>query len=193
MGIQKLYNNWLAFMDKYIIKGKWLDDLNEDLQGSDRSCAVLAGAIMDDLLKTLLQRYLLVPANKKDDKLLGHSGPIDSFSARIELARRLNLISEHTRKALDWVRDIRNQAAHQTDFRFDSDSNKDKVANIVSSLKPYTQVDELLKKPYEGVKGNFVAMTILMAVGLNIEIGEIGMTTFRPVDAIAFSTISNKS
>ena len=179
-------------MDEYITKGKWLDDLNEDLQGSDRSCAVLAGAILDDFLKTLLQRYLLVPANKKDDKLLGPSGPIDSFSARIELAHRLNLISAQTRKALDWVRDIRNQAAHQMDFRFDSDSNKDKVANIVSILK-LTQVDELLKKPYEGVKGNFVAMTILMAAGLNVEIGEIGMTTFRPVDAITFSTISDKS
>jgi len=177
----------------YEIKGKWLDDLNEDLQGSDRSCAVLAGAILDDLLKTLLQRYLLPPVNSSDDRLLSRSGPIDSFYARIELASRLNLISEHTRKALDWVRDIRNDAAHKTDFTFDSESNNHRVANIVSILEIDTRAAEFLKKPYEGVKGNFIAAIILMVACLQIEIGEIGMTKFRPIDAMAKLTIKDQS
>lgn len=175
------------------IKGKWLDNLNEDLLGSDRSCAVLAGAILDDLLKSLLQRYLLPPAKKKDDRLLGRSGFIDSFSARIELAHRLNLIKEHMRKALDWVRDIRNEAAHETDFTFDSDSKKDRVTNIVSILKLENKADALLKKPYEGVKGNFVAATILMVACLQIEIEEIRMTEFRPIDPMANFKIEDQS
>jgi mannitol operon repressor len=103
----------------HTIGGKWLDDLNRDLTGSERSCAVLAGAILDDRLKTLLENYLLAP-EQREDKLLGRSGSLGSFAARIELACRLNLISRKTRKALDWIRDIRNDASHETLFTFDT-------------------------------------------------------------------------
>ena len=88
-------------MNSYTIGGKWLDDLNADLTGSDRACAVLAGAVVDDRLKTLLQKYLLPSRVENEDKLLGRSSPLESFSSRIELARRLNLVSEETRKSLD--------------------------------------------------------------------------------------------
>lgn len=82
--------------DKYTIGGKWLQDLNDDLEGSDRACAVLAGAVVDDHLKTLLEKYL-IPPDTNNDKLLGRSSPIDSFAARIELARRLNLMIIQTK------------------------------------------------------------------------------------------------
>ena len=39
----------------HTIGGKWLDDLNQDLSGSERSCAVLAGAILDDRTSQSLQ------------------------------------------------------------------------------------------------------------------------------------------
>jgi hypothetical protein len=134
-------------MDSYTIGGKWLADLNADLSGSDRSCAVLSGAILDDRLKALLQKYLLSARNKRGDELLGRSGPIESFSSRIELARRLNLMSEESRKSLDWVREIRNDAAHNVDFNFDDNSVRDKVANILSVLSLRKRAPTLLNAP----------------------------------------------
>ena len=122
-------------MKAHTIGGKWLSDLNVDLDGSDRSCAVLAGAVLDDKVKLLLKAYLLPPLKQAEDRLFGRFGALESFSSRIELSRRLNLITENTRKALDWVREVRNAAAHNSVFAFNDSSNKDRVANIVKALE----------------------------------------------------------
>jgi Domain of unknown function (DUF4145) len=172
-------------MDSYTIGGKWLADLNADLSGSDRSCAVLAGAILDDRLNALLQNYLLPARNKNDDKLLGRSGSIESFSSRIELARRLNLITEESRKSLDWVREIRNDAAHKVDFNFDDSSVRDKVANTLRVLLLKERAPALLNAPYNTHKGQFVAAVVMLVAGLEIEIGETHRTTHVITDALS--------
>lgn len=176
--------------DEYTIGGKWLEDLNNDLEGSDRSCAVLAGAVVDDYLKTPLMKYLISPDNN-NDKLLGRFAPIDSFAARIELARRLNLISADMRKALDWVRDIRNKAAHRTNFEFDNNSNKDIVTNIITLLDLENKVPDIFIKPYDGTKGNFVGAVVMLIACLNIETCEIKQTTFSPINAIGNIRVNN--
>lgn len=176
-------------MNTYKIGGQWLKDLNSDLKGSDRSCAVLAGAILDERLKLLLQTYLLPVKNGDDDKLLGRSRPIDSFSARIELSQRLYLISNDTRRSLDWIRDIRNEAAHDTDFDFNKSSVKDKIANIIRVLALKEKSPTLLTASYDSHKGNFVAAIIMLTACLDIEIGETHRTTHTPTDAFKNATL----
>jgi len=172
-------------MNAYTIGGKWLDDLNADLSGSDRACAVLGGSVMDDRVRTLLQKYLLPPRSENEDKLLGRSSPLESFSSRIELARRLNLITEETRKSLDWIRDIRNDAAHKTDFSFGNNSVRDRISNILLVMQLQEKASALLRPPYDSPKGQFVAAVVVLVACLDIEIGETGQTRHTPTNAIA--------
>ncbi len=103
-------------MEPLTIGGPWLNQLNTELNASDRACAELAGAILDDRLLLLLKKFLLPVVHKGEDKLLGRGAPLESFAARIELARRLNLVAAEVSKSLDWARDIRNDAAHRERF-----------------------------------------------------------------------------
>ncbi|MBI4844333.1 MAG: DUF4145 domain-containing protein [Nitrospirae bacterium] len=176
--------------NSYRIEGQWLNDLEADFSGSDRACAVLGGAIADDYVKMLLKKYLLPPQEKKKDKLLDRSSPLESFASRIELARRLNLITKETRKSLDWVRDIRNDAAHETDFSFSNDSAKDRVSNILQAMKLKEKKCPLLLSPYDTPKGQFIAAVIMLVACLNIEIGETTQTQHEPTDAISNASFS---
>jgi hypothetical protein len=170
--------------------GQWLRDLNSDLEGSDRACAVLAGAILDDRLRLLLQAYLRPPKSKKTDRLLGRGGALESFAACIELSRRLNLIDEITRTSLNWVRDIRNDAAHKADFSFVDASVKAKVANILTALNLKVRAPFLLTKPYDTAKGNFVAGVVILVLGLETETKDTKRTSYIPnydIGSVTFS------
>lgn len=166
------------------IGGQWLDDLNTDLEGSERSCAVLAGAILDDRLLALIEAYLVPPKSSSEDRLLGRSGPLEPFASRIELARRLNLISDETRKALDWVRDIRNEASHKVVFSFDDDAISQRVRNIVDVLKLRENAAVLLNPPYDDIRGNFGAAVVTLVTCLQVEAAETVQTSHIPVDAM---------
>lgn len=169
----------------YNVAGKWIHDLVSDFVGSDRACAVLAGAVLDDKLKSLLLGYLLPPSNRKDDRLLGRNGSINSFSARIQLAHRLGLVSEEVREALDWLRDVRNDAAHQQDFHFDQNENKDRIKNIADTLRTQQRLPAKLLAEYGATaKGSFVASVSLLVLVLELEIGESGQTRQKPYNLL---------
>ena len=172
-------------MGPYTIGGKWLDDLNADLTGSDRSCAVLAGAILDDRLLRLLQAYLLPPAKSSEDRLFGRGRPLDTFAARIELARRLNLVEPFVAKALDYIRDIRNLAAHKPDFAFNQDEVASKVCNVIEKLRLRERASDMLRKPYTGTKGEFLVAVTLLVAHIEIETGETKLTEHKPTSALS--------
>lgn len=172
-------------MDSHKIGGKWLDDLNAELSGSDRACSVLAGAILDDLLVRLLKAFLLPPNNDHDDKLLGRARPLDSFAARTELARRLNLIEVSAAKSLDHVRDIRNLAAHKQDFSFVQDVVISKVSNIIAQLQLSDSVKGMRRAPYTGAKGEFVLSVVFLVAHLEIEIAEMAHSRHVPTSSIS--------
>jgi len=177
-------------MNNLEIGGKWLTDLNADLRGSDRSCAVLAGAVLDEKVCSLLHAYLLPPEKKNEDRLLGRSGALESFSSRIELSRRLNLITESTRKALNWVREIRNAASHNQNFSFSEQATGKFVENIVDVLALKKRAPDMFRVPYEGAKGEFVVAVVVLMSGLQVEINETKLTLHKPSDAVNTATFS---
>lgn len=78
---------------------------------SDRACALMAAAFLDDQLKELLS------ANFVDDKsvrnrLLDQRGPLATFSSRIDMAYALGLIGKKALYDLNILRKIRNEFAH---------------------------------------------------------------------------------
>ena len=180
-------------MKKDAFKYQWINDLNLELEGSDRSCVILAGAILDERLKLLIQKYLLPSSDKKHDKLLGRSAPLESFSSRIELASRLNLIGENHRKSLSWVRDIRNAAAHKESFSLENNSYKDKINNLISENRIEQQAPSLLKEPYHGTKGNFIAIVLMMVMTLECEEKETKQTEHKSIDLLSDLNVSEKN
>lgn len=164
------------------IGGKWLDDLNEELTGSDRSCAILAAAVLDERLATLLRARFCPPVGK-EDKLLGRGGAIESFSSRIEVGYRIGLLSESIRKALDWLRDIRNDAAHRTEFTFSADAVRARVENVVVALELRSRCPRMLQGPYDSPKGHFVAAAVTLTCMLEAAATEdLRLSAQPPVD-----------
>jgi len=79
---------------------------------SDRGCALAVACYIDAELKELLRSYL-IDDQKEVDNLFHVSGPLSSFSARIDVCHALGLIGPQVRRDLHLMRRIRNDFAHQ--------------------------------------------------------------------------------
>ncbi len=101
---------------------------------SDRACAVLGVAFIDERLKGLFDRRL----HYSNSSLLAHNGALGSFSSRIAVARALCWISDDVRYDLDQVRDIRNRFAHNADhelsFADQSIADKCRTLKVAGTL-----------------------------------------------------------
>lgn len=94
---------------------KNLEILQDEMEKStsDRSCVIVAVAYFDEFLGYLFKSFLSTPSSQKEDKeLFSGYGPLSSFSSKILLAYRLGLISNYEFKALQTIRKIRNEFAH---------------------------------------------------------------------------------
>ena len=79
---------------------------------NDRSAVILGAARLDIGLRHLLE-HVLAPNTSTRDELLDNDGPLSSFSARIQMSFRLGLITADFVRALNLVRKIRNDFAHE--------------------------------------------------------------------------------
>jgi DNA-binding MltR family transcriptional regulator len=90
---------------------------------TDRGCALMAAAYLDERLDELLRAFFI------DDKaisesILGRDKPLSTFSSRIDLAYLLGLISPKERTALHIIRKIRNEFGHvASPLSFDEPKN----------------------------------------------------------------------
>lgn len=84
---------------------RYLNDAPNDL-----TRAILIGSMIEVLLEQLLMRVVL--PGTENDLFNGGNSPLSSFSSRIKMSYALGLISENERKALDQIRSIRNDFAH---------------------------------------------------------------------------------
>jgi DNA-binding MltR family transcriptional regulator len=78
---------------------------------SDRGCALVAAAHLDERLGTLLSRSMV--SDQASQRLLQDRGPLATFAARIDLAHALGLIGPDVRHDFHIVRKVRNAFAHE--------------------------------------------------------------------------------
>ncbi len=88
---------------------------------SDRGAAMLSAAYVDSWLEKAIKSRLCDTKVKKDETLFDRlfksgNAPIQSFSAKIDLAYSLKMIGLHSYTDLHIIRDIRNDFAHYLDF-----------------------------------------------------------------------------
>jgi DNA-binding MltR family transcriptional regulator len=83
--------------------------LNEE---TDRGCALMAGAFLDQELERLLEAKFVDDA-AVFKRLVRADGPIGTFSSRIDLAYLLGLIGKRAQQDLHLIRKVRNEFAHK--------------------------------------------------------------------------------
>ena len=82
-------------------------------QETDRGCALLAASYLDTELEHVLVQSLVDDPKVAQD-LLRASGPLGSFSTRIDLAYLIGLIGPLVHKDLNVLRKVRNEFGHST-------------------------------------------------------------------------------
>lgn len=101
---------------------------------TDRAAAIVAAAMLDDSLANLLEALLVRPDKDERSIVRGDQAPLGTFSARINAAHQLGLISRYFVRDLHLIRKIRNDFAHNPqDLSFDTSSVKGRVAALESS------------------------------------------------------------
>lgn len=78
---------------------------------TDRGCALMAAAYLDDQLAELLKSFFVDDPNIAK-RLLEQAQPLGTFSARIDATYALGLISQEEHKGLHLIRKIRNEFGH---------------------------------------------------------------------------------
>ena len=84
-------------------------------QQTPRGAAIVAAAVLEDLLALVIQRRLIELSSKRTEALFGKMAPLSTFSAKIEMGFALGLYGEDGRAYLDLIRDVRNKFAHKFD------------------------------------------------------------------------------
>jgi Domain of unknown function (DUF4145) len=81
---------------------------------SDRGVAVVAAAMLEELLELVIcARLIEISSNRKEALFDKMNAPLSSLSAKIEMAFALGIISESARVAMHLVREVRNKFAHR--------------------------------------------------------------------------------
>lgn len=85
--------------------------LKEFQRETDRGCALVGLALLDERLKETLYAFLADTRSAKN-LIDGFGAPLGTLSARIKACHSLGLISEAEKRNLDILRKIRNEFAH---------------------------------------------------------------------------------
>lgn len=117
------------------------DSLQREFDGtSDRAVAIVAGAFLDELLQELLCEFFVDQPASENKKLFEGTGPLATFSSKIEIAFRVGLVSKGEHRSLHTIRGIRNEFAHVLgDVSFETQSIRARCGNIeapVSMVSP---------------------------------------------------------
>ena len=75
-----------------------------------RASVITAAALLDTMLEKVISAFLIPEADRA--KIFDYSGCMGTFSAKIEMAYALGLISKELRDDLNLYRKIRNDCAH---------------------------------------------------------------------------------
>jgi DNA-binding MltR family transcriptional regulator len=88
--------------------------IDEIQRQTDRGAAIIAAAVIEDVLKHLISARLVELSSKRKKALFDESnGPLSNLSSKIELGFALGLFNEERRDSLHLIRKVRNTFAHK--------------------------------------------------------------------------------
>jgi hypothetical protein len=110
----------------------------EVMHGSDRSAAIVAGALVEDHLTDAIKRTVASDTSLFNELFSPERGMLGSFGAKIRIGFLIGLYDRSLRLELDTISRIRNRFAHRRGIdSFASEKIKGLVANLTAgeSLK----------------------------------------------------------
>jgi mannitol repressor len=128
------------------------------LKESDRGCAMIAGAILDEHLEEMLRGHFRKHEriDRVTDTLFAGVGPLSSFWAKIQIAYALGLIGHKTYSTLEWIRSIRNEFAHEYGPRsFNDEKIKPGIDALIGAGPPRPEDIEVMPV-VGGNRGDFI-------------------------------------
>jgi hypothetical protein len=89
----------------------FLKELNTQ---TDRGAAIIAAAVLDDLLQILITERCVEMGTARHEALFNKPGaPLSTFSSRIEVSYAIGAISNEVRLICQLIREVRNKFAHR--------------------------------------------------------------------------------
>jgi len=140
---------------------------------TDRGAAIIAASVLDEMLEVLLLKRLCPLSNKHYEALFNRMAPLSSFSAKIEMAFALGLLSENGCGQLHTIRDVRNKFAHRIEaLSFDHPDIQEELKKAAS------RSPALAIKSREGFLIQFRIIALLLAAETrdDIQIKQLGET-----------------
>ncbi|MEI7297367.1 hypothetical protein WCQ02_35025 [Paraburkholderia tropica] len=137
--------------------------VNEFKNESERHLVILGAAKLEDLLLNLLERRLLESPTKNDGIFRG-TGALSTFSARSEMAYRLGLISKPFLDALNSIRKVRNEFAHQFDASLLDGGNEERIIQLVSEIKETEAFQSLIKGYFGGESTTRTQLCVMLTL-----------------------------
>lgn len=135
----------------------WMRDLGRE---SDRAFAVLAAAYLEEALGDLL-REVMRPEDGED---LLRGSPLRGMWARTRVAYAFGLISEAEAEALDGIRSVRNDFAHEHgEIRFTDGPIGEKIAHLELPGVPEPTLRFDRDNRPSGVRQHFHAIALSLA------------------------------
>ncbi|CCZ95608.1 putative uncharacterized protein [Corallococcus sp. CAG:1435] len=132
-----------------------------------RSSIITATALIDEVLKSLLTKFFVKGKNIKE--LFAPQGALGTFSAKINIAYSLGLISKNLFNDLQLFRKIRNDCAHNLvldEKFFQSTKARTKSFELLNSIIQYPENEDLLV--YTSLEFMFIFACLLKRIN-NIE------------------------
>ena len=132
----------------------------------------MSGCYLNEALYDLL-KIVLIPEKSKNDTLFdGPQAPLGTFSAKIEMAYRLQLIDKETKESINLIRKVRNEFAHNLmKCNFSNTKILDYNKKLYSIFK--SEMKDGRKKFEEGETGNFLAVVSLLLFIIRSKIQEV--------------------
>src|SRR5215213_9167554 len=102
-----------SWLDKQQIRDLFSELLQTVVGESDRGAVLIGSAHVENYMQSLFEGVFPEKLSKDTRrKLLKYTGPLSSFSARIDIAYATRLIPVQLYNALHALREIRNEVAH---------------------------------------------------------------------------------
>jgi DNA-binding MltR family transcriptional regulator len=131
--------------------------VNELTTDGTRGTAVLAAALLEDLLRLCILTKMVELSKDEHDRLFIGAGPLSSFSTKTQFAYALGTIGPRVRHDLDSIREIRNALAH-TNLKIDFDTPE--VAALCAGLHCLAAIEDPADVSIaQTAKGRFIQAT----------------------------------
>ena len=117
-----------------------IDKIFDQLEGeNDRAAIIVAGALLETCLEMMISSHIPRPIAKAERlSLFSENGIAGTFSAKIWLAYCMKLIGTSTKRDLDLIRKIRNDAAHgllPVSFSLSTIADRCRAINFFTTLE----------------------------------------------------------